>query len=447
MPAAFAVLHIYGPEPSQYVLEKPMSGDALIPGFCRDCLADAGSAQRCLHCGSPRLLRHAEIDDLSIAHIDCDAFYATVEKRDNPELKDTPVIIGGGKRGVVATACYIARIHGVHSAMPMFKALKACPDAVVISPNMKKYVTVGHEVRQMMLSLTPFIEPISIDEAFLDLNGTKRLHKLPPARILAQLATRIEDEIGITISIGLSYNKFLAKIASDLDKPVGFSILGKNESQSFLKRQNVSIIWGVGAAMKRKLKAQGITTIADLLKYDQASLMKRYGVMGKRLFELARAQDNRQIKPGSTMKSVSAETTFSTDIRDQAELERILWRLCEKVSARAKAKGIAGRCATLKLKTADFKSRTRSRTLDQPTQLADRLFEAARALLEPEIDGTSFRLIGIGFSQLENNAKADQASLFDHELNKRADVEHAMDTIREKFGTTSIEKGIGFEPE
>jgi DNA polymerase IV len=423
-----------------------MSSEEILPGFCRDCLADASASQRCAHCGSPRLLRHREVDELCIAHIDCDAFYATIEKRDNPVLKDRPVLIGGGKRGVVATACYIARIHGVHSAMPMFKALKACPEAVVIAPDIKKYSDVGREVRQMMLNLTPYVEPISIDEAFLDLHGTQRLHKHSPARTLAQLATRIEKEIGITVSIGLSYNKFLAKIASDMDKPLGFSIIGRQEAQAFLKRQNVSIIWGVGAAMQRKLKSRGISTIADLLACDQASLIKHYGVMGERLYNLARAQDNRQIKPSTVTKSVSAETTFSADIKEKAELERILWRLCEKVSARAKAKGIAGRCATLKLKTSDFKSRTRSRTLDQPTQLADRLFEAAKALLEPEADGTAFRLIGIGFSQLENNAQADQASLFDQDLNKRADVEHAMDTIREKFGTASIEKGIGFKP-
>ena len=423
-----------------------MSGDEFIPGFCRDCLRDAGKPSRCLHCGSPRLLRHHEVDDLAIAHIDCDAFYASVEKRDNPDLKDKPVIIGGGKRGVVATACYVARIHGVYSAMPMFKALKACPQAIVIKPDMKKYSEVGREVKQMMLSLTPFVESISIDEAFLDLSGTERLHKRPPSRILAHLAIRIEKEIGISVSIGLSYNKFLAKIASDLDKPLGFSIIGRKESQSFLKRQKVSIIWGVGAALQRKLKSRGITTIADLLVHDQANLMKNYGVMGKRLYELARAQDNRQVKPGSITKSVSAETTFNTDIHDIAELERILWQLCEKVSARAKAKNIAGRCATLKLKTADFKSRTRSRSLDQPTQLADRLFDAAKTLLKAEADGTAFRLIGIGFSQLQTNTQADQANLFDHDRNKRADVEHAMDKIRGKFGKTSIEKGIGFKP-
>ncbi len=422
-----------------------MSADEILPGFCRDCLTDTGAARRCLNCGSPRLLRHREVDELCIAHMDCDAFYATIEKRDNPELKDRPVLIGGGRRGVVATACYIARIHGVHSAMPMFKALKACPEAVVIAPDMKKYSDVGREVRQMMLNLTPFVEPISIDEAFLDLHGTRRLHKHSPARTLAQLATRIEKEIGITVSIGLSYNKFLAKIASDLDKPLGFSIIGRQDAQSFLKRQNVSIIWGVGAALQRKLKSRGIITIADLLACDQASLIRQYGVMGKKLYEFARAQDNRQIKPSGVMKSISAETTFSTDISKKAELERILWHLCEKVSARAKAKDIAGRSATLKLKTTDFKSRTRSRTLDQPTQLADRLFEAAKALLEPEADGTAFRLIGIGLSYLESNTKADQASLFDKDLNKRADVEHAMDSIREKFGSTSIEKGIGFK--
>ncbi len=422
-----------------------MSGDNAIPGFCRDCLTETVQLDRCRHCGSPRLLHHQEINELSIAHIDCDAFYATVEKRDNPELKDKPVIIGGGKRGVVSTACYIARIHGVHSAMPMFKALKACPDAVVIRPDMKKYSRVGREVREMMLNLTPFVEPLSIDEAFLDLSGTQRLHKRSPARTLAQFAKRIEQDIGITVSVGLSHNKFLAKIASDLDKPLGFSILGRHDAPSFLKKQSVSIIWGVGVAMKRKLKSQGIATIADLLTYDQATLMKRYGVMGKRLYELARAQDNRKIKPQRAAKSVSAETTFAIDIREAKELERKLWQLCEKVSARAKAKAIAGRTAILKLKTSDFKTRTRSQTLEQPTQLADRLFQAAKRMLDAEADGTAYRLIGIGLGQLIDDVEADQANLFDPDLNKRADVEHAMDKIRGKFGSESIEKGVGFK--
>ena len=195
--------------------------------FCRDCLADASpNSGRCGACRSPRLLRHPELDRLSIAHVDCDAFYATIEKRDDPALAAEPVIVGGGKRGVVAAACYVARTFGVRSAMPMFEALRLCPHATVIRPNMEKYVGVGREVRRMMLDLTPQVEPLSIDEAFLDLTGTERLHGMNPAKALARFARDVESKVGITVSIGLSGNKFLAKIASDLDKPRGFAVLG-----------------------------------------------------------------------------------------------------------------------------------------------------------------------------------------------------------------------------
>src|SRR4051812_20689000 len=210
------------------------------PGFCRDCLAEQkGDVRRCHACGSPRLIRHKELYDLTLAHIDCDAFYAAVEKRDNPELADKPVIIGGGHPGVVSTACYIARIHGVRSAMPMFKALELCPHATVIPPNMEKYAAVGHEVRALMLDLTPLVEPLSIDEAFLDLGGTERLHGRSPALSLAKLADEIETKVGISVSIGLSHNKFLAKVASDLEKPRGFSVIGRAETRSFLAAKPV----------------------------------------------------------------------------------------------------------------------------------------------------------------------------------------------------------------
>ncbi len=413
-------------------------------GFCRDCLAACGSEQRCRTCHSPRLLRHPELERLSIAHIDCDAFYAAVEKRDDPSIRDQPVIIGGGRRGVVSTACYVARIRGVKSAMPMFKALKACPDAVVIKPNMEKYSKVGREVREFMRALTPQVEPLSIDEAFLDLTGTRRLHQRSPARTLADLARRIENEIGITVSIGLSYNKFLAKVASDLDKPRGFSVIGANEALEFLQAQPVGLIWGVGKAFQRKLSRDGIRTIGDLQVMEKNVLLARYGTMGSRLFHLARGEDDRNVNPHGEAKSISAETTFNTDIADQGELEPILWKLCEKVSRRAKASGLAGATAVLKLKTADFKTRTRNRTLESPTQLADKLFKAARPLLQNETDGTAFRLLGIGLSNLVSDAEADPGNLLDPLEGKRAEAEHAMDLLREKFGREAIEKGIGF---
>jgi len=417
--------------------------NAAAPGFCRDCLAEAGTQSRCGTCGSPRLVRHDEIDTLTIAHVDCDAFYAAVEKRDDPSLKDKPVIIGGGRRGVVSTACYIARIDGVHSAMPMFKALKACPNAVVIRPDMKKYAHVGRQVREIMRRATPLVEPLSIDEAFLDLTGTERLHGRSPARTLAAMALEIERDIGITISSGLAANKFLAKIASDLDKPRGFSVIGAGEAAGFLAQQPVGLIWGVGKAMQARLARDGIRRIGQLQTMDEHTLMGRYGSLGKRLYHLARGEDRRRVNPASGAKSISAETTFAHDITDIAGLEERLWRLCEKVSARAKAQGLAGETAVLKLKTADFRTLTRNRKLDQPTQLADRLFRAAKPLLTEAADGRAFRLIGIGIGNLCAAETADAETLFDPDATRRAKAEQAMDVVREKFGQSAVTKGVG----
>ncbi|GGA85036.1 DNA polymerase IV 1 [Brucella endophytica] len=416
-----------------------------LSGFCRDCLGfQRAAGRRCQACGSPRLVRHQELYQLSLAHIDCDAFYAAVEKRDNPELRDKPLIIGGGKRGVVSTACYIARIHGVRSAMPMFKALEACPQAVVVRPNMEKYVAVGREIRRLMLELTPLVEPLSIDEAFLDLKGTEKLHRDPPARVLARFARRIEDEIGITISVGLSYCKFLAKVASDFEKPRGFSIIGEKEAVSFLRDKPVTLIWGVGKAFAATLQADGIRTIGQLQDMDESTLMKAYGQMGQRLHRLARGLDTRRVEPENEMKSVSAETTFNTDLSSADDLVPILRGLSEKVSRRLKAGGIAGRTVVLKLKTQDFKSRTRNRQLADPTQLADRIFRTGLNLLEKEINGTKFRLIGIGVSDLSDAGRADPPDLVDSHATKRAVAESAIDKLRGKFGNGAVETGYTF---
>ena len=415
------------------------------PGFCRDCLSDVADGMRCAACHSPRVIRHARLHELAIAHLDCDAFYAAVEKRDNPELRDKPLIVGGGRRGVVSTACYIARIQGVGSAMPMFKALKKCPNAVVIKPNMEKYAAVGREVRTMMRDLTPLVEPLSIDEAFIDLSGTERLHGQSPARTLAGLTKRIEEELGVTASIGLSDNKFLAKLGSDLDKPRGFSVLASDEAQAFLADKSVSMIWGVGKAMQRRLARDGIRTIGQLQSADKNDLIARYGSIGSRLHHLSRGEDHRNVSPHGAAKSISAETTFNTDIHALDDLERRLWSLSERVARRAKASGLAGETVVLKLKTADFKIRTRNHKLDSPTQLADRIFRTARPLLKREADGTPYRLIGVGISQLKSDQYADQGSLLDLDAGRRADAEHAMDKLRDKFGRDAIEKGLGFE--
>jgi DNA polymerase IV len=415
------------------------------PGFCRDCLTGqpAGN-RRCRACGSPRLVYHPELYDLTLAHIDCDAFYASVEKRDNPELADKPVIIGGGKRGVVSTACYIARISGVRSAMPMFKALEACPDAVVIPPNMEKYGKVGREVRTLFQELTPLVQPISIDEAFLDLAGTERLHHDPPARILARLARRVEQEIGITLSVGLSYCKFLAKVASDLNKPRGFSVIGQAEAVAFLAPRPVTTIWGVGRALATTLEADGIRTIGQLQVMQEADLMRRYGAMGQRLSRLSRGIDERTVHANEAAKSVSAETTFFEDISRFEDLVPILRRLSEKVSARLKHQEIAGQTVVLKLKTADFKSRTRNRRLEDPTQLADRIFRTGLSLLEKETDGAKFRLIGIGVTDLSDPTRADPPDLVDEQAGRRAAAEAAMDKLRQKFGKAAVETGYTF---
>lgn len=395
----------------RYSSDDGPAGRAIRGAICRDCAESMGEARRCPSCGSRRSVRHLELHSLSIAHIDCDAFYASVEKRDNPGLADRPVIVGGRHRGVVAACCYVARLYGVRSAMPMFKALDLCPDAVVLPPDMRKYAAVGRTVRAMMQELTPRVEPLSIDEAYLDLSGTERLHGASPASALVRLVRRLETEIGITASIGLSFNKFLAKVASDLDKPRGFKVIGRAEAAGFLAPQPVSLIWGVGRALEKKLQADGILTIGDLRERDEHWLVRRYGVMGRRLFRFARGQDDRRVEPHEPAKSISAETTFDRDLSDPADLEQRLLPLCETVARRAQAAGVSGASVVLKLKTADFHQLTRSRRLETPSRLAEDILATARGLLRKEADGSAFRLIGIGLSDLIDAASTGQFDL------------------------------------
>jgi len=397
---------------------------------------------RCPRCRSPRVVSHPELFTLSIAHMDCDAFYASVEKRDDPTLADKPVIIGGGKRGVVSTACYIARIRGVRSAMPMFQALKLCPDAVVIRPRGAHYAAVSREIRALMEELTPAIEPLSLDEAFLDMTGTERLHHAAPAVMLARLVKRMEDELGLSGSIGLSHNKFLAKVASDLDKPRGFSVIGVSETADFLRDKPVSLIWGVGGATRASLERAGIRTFSDLLRWDKPDLHARFGAMGDRLWHLARGQDNRRISAHHPVKSISNETTFFEDTADSELLDGHLWRLAEKVADRAKAKGIAGRVVTLKLKRADFRGLTRRLSLPDATQSADRIYRTARPLLDAALAEAPFRLIGVGISDLASAEGADRlGDLLDPGAEKRRAAERATDEIRTRFGEGAILKG------
>lgn len=414
----------------------------LMPALCRDCLTTYHDGPRCPACRSPRVTRHAELFTLSIAHMDCDAFFASVEKRDNPALADKPVIVGGSRRGVVSTACYLARIKGVKSAMPMFQALKLCPEAVVVKPRFSAYTEASRAIKAMMEAMTPAIEPLSLDEAFLDLTGTARLHGAAPAVMLARLLRRMEDELGLTGSVGLSHNKFLAKIASDLDKPRGFSVIGRAETEAFLRPRPVRIIWGVGQATQTALEAAGIRTIADLLRWDRADLGARFGSMGDRLWHLARGLDKRRVNRDEKLKSISKETTFFEDTTDPDLLDGHIWRLAEQVADRAKAKHLSGRTVTLKLKRGDFQLVTRRHGLTDPTQLTDRIYRAARDLFGHVVAKGPFRLIGVGISDLAPEDQADLSQdLLDPDARLRAAAERATDAIRARFGADAIIKG------
>lgn len=415
---------------------------AVMPALCRDCLTQFTDARRCPACASPRVTRHPELWDLSVAHMDCDAFYASVEKRDDPSLEGKPVIIGGGRRGVVSTACYVARIRGVRSAMPMFQALKLCPEAVVIPPRMDKYAKASRAIHAMMEELTPAIEPLSLDEAFLDMSGTARLHGAPPAVMLARLVRRMKTELGLTGSIGLSHNKFLAKVASDLDKPHGFSVIGQAETMDFLRDKPVRMIWGVGAAGQASLEKVGIRTFTDLLRWEQADLVARFGSMGDRLWHLARGQDRRRVSSHTPMKSITNETTFGEDTSDPDILDGHIWRMSEKVADRAKAKNLAGRVVTLKLKRADHTLLSRRLALSDPTQLADRIYRTARGLFDQVKEKGPYRLLGCGLADLSDAAGADKlGDLLDPNANKRSQAERATDAIRDRFGAGAIVKG------
>ncbi|SLN43808.1 DNA polymerase IV [Roseisalinus antarcticus] len=413
-----------------------------MPALCRDCLTILPDGPRCPACRSPRVTTHPELFSLSIAHMDCDAFYASVEKRDNPALEGKPVIIGGGRRGVVSTACYIARIKGVRSAMPMFQALKLCPEAIVVRPRMEAYVEVSRAIRAMMDELTPVVEPLSLDEAFMDLSGTERMHGAPPAVMLARLVRRMKDELGLTGSIGLSHNKFLAKVASDLDKPRGFSVIGAAETVEFLRPRPVRLIWGIGPAAQKSLEAAGIRTFNDLHRWDRDALHERFGGMGDRLWHLARGEDHRRVSANTPVKGISNETTFHKDTADPEILDGHIWRLAEKVADRAKAKDHAGHVVTLKLKRSNHASLTRRQSLRQPTQLADTIYRTARALFDQLGDPGPYRLLGVGLSHLETAANADrEGDLLDPGAVRRASAERAADAIRARWGKDAILKG------
>jgi DNA polymerase IV len=384
-------------------------------------------------------------DDLTIAHIDCDAFYAAIEKRDNPAWRDAPLIVGGGgRRGVVSTCCYIARTFGVTSAMPMYQARRLCPEAIVTPPDMQKYAGVGRQIREMMLGLTPLVEPLSIDEAFLDLAGCERVHGERAAAALARFAKAVERDIGVTVSIGLSYCKFLAKLASDLEKPRGFSIVSRAEAIGLLAKLPISKIWGVGRVAESRLVKSGLRVIGDVQARTEREMIAEHGPDGARLWRLAHGLDDRRVTPERETKSISAEMTFDVDLSDRKELERILLGLCERVALRLKRHGLAASSVTLKLRLPDFKLRTRTRSSPSPTQLAPRLFAAARDLLSRETDGASFRLIGVAAADFAPAEEADKGDLVDKDIGREKAREQAIDALRDRFGAKAVVRGLAF---
>ena len=413
-----------------------------MPALCRDCDTHVSdSIEACPNCGSVRIVEHSDLETLSIAHIDCDAFFAAIEKRDNPDLKHKPVIVGGGKRGVVATCCYIARLNGVRSAMPMFKALKACPEAVVVKPRREAYSEASRQIRKKFEALTPKVQMLSVDEGFLDLSGTTRLARAFPALSLSRLARDVESDIGITISIGLSENKFLAKTASELDKPRGFAVIAKSEAEALLAPKPVGFLHGVGKQLAKKLERDGYRLVSDLQESESRDLIRRYGETGLWLHQRAHGIDNRPVRTDGLRKSVSAERTFAEDISDYAILEDRLWEVCEETATRAKRHSIEGSTITLKLKTKDFRTLTRSITLPAGTHLANAMFRATRPLLERETqNGRAYRLIGVGLSHLQD-ARWDTRDLIDPGIEKRAKAERASDAARSKFGNASVVTG------
>ena len=412
-----------------------------MKALCRDCLwTGERKAPRCLSCGSPRTVFHEELGQLSMAHLDCDAFYASVEKRDDPSLRDKPVIVGGGKRGVVTTACYIARMSGARSAMPMYKALQLCPDAVVVKPNFAKYKHESALIMARLSNLTPLVQPLSLDEAWIDLAGTERLHGAPPAVMLAKVQKEIEAEQNLTVSIGLAPNKFLAKIASELDKPRGFSAIGAAEAVTFLASKPVSILPGVGPATVSTLAGLGLRTVGDIANADLKTLAQALGTGGLRLHRLAHGQDARAVDPDSVRKTISAETTFNDDLFRREDLEDQLWPLCEKVARQVRREEVAGRVATLKLRTPDFKIHTRRRTLPVPTQTAQTLFQVARELLAAEPPGRSYRLIGAGLTEFVPAAGAAD-DFFAGDERRALKSETAIDALRGKYGLGAVVTG------
>ena len=372
-----------------------------------------------------------------ILHVDMDAFFASVEQRDRPELRDRPVLVGGvGARGVVAAASYEARAFGVRSAMPMGEARRRCPEAVVLAARHGRYAEVSREVFAIFRRYTPLVEGLSLDEAFLDVTASRALFGDGEA-IARAIKQTIADELGLRASAGVAPNKFLAKIASDLDKPNGLVVVDAARIAAFLHPLPIERMWGVGPKAAARLHAADLRTLGDLARADPAHLRALLGAWGETVSALARGKDERPVEAEREAKSVGGEETFENDISECVELERRLLRQCARVAARLSQQHLRGSCVSVKIKTADFKTRTRQRRLPQSVYDTDTLYAAARDLLGRfNLGPTPLRLIGVSVSDLRAGA---QGELFtDAQQRKREVVEEVSNAIRERFGSTGI---------
>jgi len=352
----------------------------------------------------------AAAPDPKILHVDMDAFYASVEIRDRPELAGRPVVVGGAAdgRGVISAASYEARTFGIHSAMPTAQAERLCPDLVLLPPNFDKYTNVSREVMRIFRSYTPLVEPLSLDEAFLDVSGCERLHGDAEA-IGRKIRADILRETGLVASIGVAPTKFLAKLASDLDKPDGFRVIRAGESREVLDPLSVSKIFGVGERTAKRLESMGVTTIGQLASRPRDEVKARFGATGIWIHDLAHGIDDRRVTPNRAEKSHGKERTFPEDVADRAVLRRHLFEFCEEVAYDLRDRGLRGRTISIKARFSDFKTVTRSKTLDFATNLGPRFFATARELLE-RVPVGPLRLLGVQVSNLDDVRTPVQAS-------------------------------------
>ncbi|MFG0284852.1 MAG: DNA polymerase IV [Phycisphaerales bacterium JB039] len=375
-----------------------------------------------------------------ILHVDMDAFFAAVEQLDNPELRGKPVLVGGtGPRGVVATASYEARPFGCHSAQPMSVARRLCPQAIVVRGNHARYRELSDQVFAILQSFTPLVQPISVDEAFMDVTGSIRLHG-PADQIARKIRARIRAETGLTASVGVAQNKFLAKLASDLHKPDGLTVIRPEDVRRILDPLPVGRMWGVGPAAEKRLTRLGARTFADLRRMPRETLASALGSWGARIWELSQGIDEREVHLREPMKSVSHESTFGENIASRDEARAVIADHAGRVAARLRAKGLVGRTVTVKIRFGNFETITRSDTLDSPTDRTDEIAPAAGALF----DAWPFRpvrLLGVGVSHLAEGG-GEQLGLFDSEQRaKQRAADAAADAVARKFGKGAIRRG------